>query len=43
MGEDHALWFEPEEKRYWICNVAGQIAAMWNVERDEERTELMLV
>ncbi|PVH89429.1 hypothetical protein DL98DRAFT_355881, partial [Cadophora sp. DSE1049] len=39
---DHALWYDPNEKRNALCNIAGQIAAQWNVSRDPELTELTL-
>jgi pimeloyl-ACP methyl ester carboxylesterase len=41
---DHAIWYDPPEKRDAICNIAGQIAAMWNKdgERDPEKTELTI-
>ncbi|KAH9220340.1 hypothetical protein DL95DRAFT_383253 [Leptodontidium sp. 2 PMI_412] len=39
---DHALWYDPPEKRVALCYIAGQIAAMWNVARDPLLTELTL-
>ncbi|KAH7400066.1 hypothetical protein BKA64DRAFT_707746 [Cadophora sp. MPI-SDFR-AT-0126] len=39
---DHALWYDLDEKRTALCNIAGQIAARWNVSRDPELTELTL-
>ena len=40
VNGDHALWYDPDEKRTALCNIAGQIAARWNVSRDPELTEL---
>ncbi|KAG4439671.1 hypothetical protein IFR05_004868 [Cadophora sp. M221] len=42
INGDHALWYDPPEKRDALCNIAGQIAAMWNVARDPLLTELTL-
>ena len=42
VNGDHALWYDPDEKRNALCNIAGQISARWNVSRDPELTELTL-
>ena len=39
---DHSLFFDANfgRKRIGMCNVIGQIAAMWSARRDAQRTEL---
>jgi hypothetical protein len=41
---DHAIWYDNPDTRDTICNVAGQIAATWNVggNRDPALTELTI-
>ena len=41
---DHAIWYDPPEKRDAICNIVGQIAALWNMDggRDPKKTELTI-
>jgi hypothetical protein len=42
VGEgDHALWYDGAGHSA-VCNVAGQIAALWNIERDPNLRELTL-
>jgi hypothetical protein len=44
VGADHANWYSYPKVRHQICNVTGQIAANWNVDknRDSTRTESIL-
>jgi hypothetical protein len=44
LKADHAVWYEDPEQRDTICNVAGQIAAHWNIDenRNPALTELTL-
>lgn len=43
---DHALEYsidpDPADRAYKICNVAGQLAAQWSIERDVNRTEMVI-
>lgn len=41
VNGDHAMWFE-DPGTDAICNVIGQIAARWNVERDDKLTDLTI-
>jgi hypothetical protein len=42
VNADHKMAFAQPEMRDEICSVAGQIAALWTVERARDRTELTL-
>lgn len=44
VGADHAMWYDDDQVRGTICNISGQIAAMWNIDgnRNPAATELTL-
>ena len=42
VNADHKMAFAKPEMRDEICGVAGQIAALWTLERARDRTELTL-
>jgi hypothetical protein len=42
VNADHKMAFAKSEMRDEICGVAGQIAALWTLERSRDRTELTL-
>lgn len=44
INADHAVWYERDEVRNSICNIAGQIAASWNAidEHNPDLTELTI-